>query len=95
MTGSASRSVTRCEIDAVGRAGRRQMMSARGALQPEGFRYAPENGLRPSFRRGGPFDEVLPSLVITRRQTDAEGWFTQVKFASLASPYSMPWRGRG
>ena len=68
-------------------------MSARGALQPEGFRYAPENGLRPSFRRGGPFDEVLPSLILARRQTVAEGRLFQVNFARLAHPACLPGRG--
>jgi len=94
MIGSASRTVTRRDIDAVGRAGRRPMATA-CASRTEGVRYAPEHGARISFRRGGTFDEVLPSHVLARRQTDAEGWFPQAKFASLALPACLPGRSEG
>ena len=93
MIGSASRTVTRRDIDAVGRAGRRPMVRA-CASRTEGFRYAPEHRAWTSFRRGGPFDEVLPSLVLARLQAEAEDWFLQAKCASLALPACLP-GGRG
>ncbi len=94
MIGFASRTVTRRDIDGVSQAGRRLMVRA-CASRTEGFRYALEHGARTSFRRGGPFDEALPSHVLARRQAEAEGWFAQAKCARLAPPACLPGRGEG
>jgi hypothetical protein len=56
MIGYASRTGTHRNLDALRRAGWRLMVSARGSLRPEGFRYALDNGAWTAFQRGEPFD---------------------------------------
>lgn len=58
MVAYASRTGTRRNLDALRHAGWRLMVSARGALRTEGFRYALDNGAWTSFQRGEPFDEI-------------------------------------
>lgn len=58
MIGYASRTGTRRNLDALGAAGWRLMVSARGALRTEGFPYALDNGAWTSFQRNEPFDSV-------------------------------------
>lgn len=52
----ASRTGTRRNLAALRRAGWRLMVSARGPLRSEGFRYALDNGAWTAFQRGEPFD---------------------------------------
>lgn len=54
--GYASRTGTRRNLAALRAAGWRILVSARGALRPEGFRYALDNGAWTAFQRGEPFD---------------------------------------
>jgi len=56
MIAYASRTGTRRNLDALRRAGWRLMVSARGSLRPECFRYALDNGAWTAFQRGEPFD---------------------------------------
>ncbi len=56
MIGYASRTGTRRNLDALRRAGWRLMVSAKGPLRPERFRYALDNGAWTAFQRGEPFD---------------------------------------
>ena len=56
MIGYASRTGTRRNLDALRRAGWRLMVSAKGPLRPERFRYALDNGAWTSFQRGAAFD---------------------------------------
>lgn len=56
MIGYASRTGTRRNLDALRAAGWRLMVSARGVLRTEGFRYALDNGAWTSHQRGEPFD---------------------------------------
>lgn len=52
----ASRTGTRRNLAALRAAGWRLMVSARGALRPEGFAYALDNGAWTAFQRREPFD---------------------------------------
>lgn len=56
MIAYASRTGTRRNLDALRRAGWRLLVSARGELRTEGFRYALDNGAWTSYQRGEPFD---------------------------------------
>lgn len=56
MIGYASRTGTRRNLDALRRAGWRLMVSAKGPLRPERFRYALDNGAWTAFLRGEAFD---------------------------------------
>lgn len=58
MIAYASRTGTRRNLDALRTAGWRLMVSARGVLRTEGFRYALDNGAWTSFQRGEAFHEV-------------------------------------
>ncbi len=58
MLAYASRTGTRRNLDALRAAGWRLMVSARGVLRTEGFRYALDNGAWTSFQRKEPFDEA-------------------------------------
>lgn len=57
MIAYASRTGTRRNLAALRRAGWRLMVSARGVLRTEGFRYAIDNGAWTSFKRGEPWDQ--------------------------------------
>lgn len=52
----ASRTGTRRNLDGLRAAGWRLMVSARGVLRSEGFRYALDNGAWTAFQRGESFD---------------------------------------
>lgn len=56
MIGYASRTGTRRNLDALRRAGWRLLVSARGVLRTEGFRYALDNGAWTAHQRGEDFD---------------------------------------
>ncbi len=56
MIGYASRTGTRRNLDVLRRAGWRLMVSARGPLRTERFRYALDNGAWTAFQQGKPFD---------------------------------------
>lgn len=72
MIAYASRTGTRRNLDALRRAGWRLMVSARGALRTEGFRYALDNGAWTSFQRGEPFDEAAFERAVARLGADAD-----------------------
>ena len=52
----ASRTGTRRNLDALRKAGWRLLVSARGVLRTEGFRYALDNGAWTAHENGEPFD---------------------------------------
>lgn len=56
MIAYASRTGTRRNLAALRKAGWRLLVSATGALRPEGFRYALDNGAWTAHQRGEPFD---------------------------------------
>lgn len=56
MIAYASRTGTRRNLDALRGAGWRLLVSARGVLRPEGFRYALDNGAWTAHQEGLPFD---------------------------------------
>lgn len=56
MIAYASRTGTRRNLDALRAAGWRLLVSARGVLRSEGFRYAIDNGAWTAHQRGEPFD---------------------------------------
>ena len=58
MIAYASRTGTRRNLDALRTAGWRLMISARGVLRTEGFRYALDNGAWTSFQRGESFHDA-------------------------------------
>lgn len=72
MIAYASRTGTRRNLDALRRAGWRLMVSARGALRTEGFRYALDNGAWTAFQRGEPFDEAAFERAVARLGADAD-----------------------
>ncbi len=55
--GYASRTGTRRNLSALRAAGWRLMVSARGVLRSEGFRYALDNGAWTAYQKGQPFDQ--------------------------------------
>jgi hypothetical protein len=65
VIGYASRTGTRRNLDALRRAGWRLMVSARGPLRPERFRYALDNGAWAAFLRGEPFDVAAFEKAVT------------------------------
>lgn len=56
MIAYASRTGTKRNLAALAREGWRLMVSARGVLRTEGFRYSLDNGAWTAFQRGEPFD---------------------------------------
>lgn len=56
MIAYASRTGTRRNLDGLRRAGWRLVVSARGVLRHEGFRYGLDNGAWTAFQTGQPFD---------------------------------------
>lgn len=66
MVGYASRTGTRRNLAALRAAGWRLMISARGPLRTEGFRYALDNGAWTSFQRGEPFHAAAFELALAR-----------------------------
>lgn len=72
MIAYASRTGTRRNLAALHAAGWRLMISARGALRTEGFRYALDNGAWTSFQRGEPFRAAAFELALLRVGADAD-----------------------
>jgi hypothetical protein len=66
MIAYASRTGTRRNLAALRAAGWRLMVSARGVLRTEGFRYALDNGAWTSFQRGEPFHAAAFERAVTR-----------------------------
>lgn len=72
MIAYASRTGTRRNLDALRSAGWRLLVSARGVLRTEGFRYALDNGAWTSFQRGEPFDATAFEKAVARLGADAD-----------------------
>ncbi len=96
MIAYASRTGTRRNLDALRRAGWRLMVSARGALRTEGFRYALDNGAWTSFQRGEPFDEAAFERAVALLGADAD-WIAvpDIVMGGMASlKFSRMWLAR-
>lgn len=96
MIAYASRTGTRRNLDALRRAGWRLMVSARGALRTEGFRYALDNGAWTAFQRGESFDEAAFERAIARLGADAD-WIVvpDIVMGGMASlKFSRSWLAR-
>lgn len=65
MIAYASRTGTRRNLAALRAAGWRLLVSARGVLRHEGFRYALDNGAWTAFQRGEPFDVAAFERAVT------------------------------
>jgi len=72
MVAYASRTGTRRNLAALRAAGWRLMMSARGPLRTEGFRYALDNGAWTSFQRGEPFHAAAFERALARLGAGAD-----------------------
>lgn len=96
MIAYASRTGTRRNLAALAAAGWRLMVSARGTLRTEGFRYALDNGAWTSFQRGEPFDAGAFERPVARLGADAD-WIVvpDIVMGGLASlRFSRLWLGR-
>lgn len=96
MIAYASRTGTRRNLDALRRAGWRLMVSARGALRTEGFRYALDNGAWTSFQRGEPFNEAAFERALSRLGAEAD-WIVvpDIVMGGMASlKFSRMWLAR-
>jgi len=96
MIAYASRTGTRRNLAALRAAGWRLMVSARGALRTEGFRYALDNGAWTSFQRGEPFDAATFKRAVARLGPDAD-WIVapDIVMGGLASlRFSRQWLHR-
>lgn len=72
MIAYASRTGTRRNLAALRDAGWRLMVSARGVLRSEGFRYALDNGAWTAFNRGEPFDVPAFERAVTLLGANAD-----------------------
>lgn len=72
MIAYASRTGTKRNLDALHQAGWHLLVSAAGALRPEGFPYALDNGAWSAFQQHRPFDEAQFALALARLGADAE-----------------------
>ncbi len=68
----ASRTGTRRNLDELSRYGWRLLVSARGVLRHEGFRYALDNGAWTSFQRREPFDVAAFARAVDALGADAD-----------------------
>ncbi|QKR98273.1 hypothetical protein F9288_00345 [Sphingomonas sp. CL5.1] len=96
MLAYASRTGTRRNLAALRAAGWRLMISARGALRTEGFRYALDNGAWTAFQRGEPFDTAAFERAVARLGPDAD-WIVvpDIVMGGLASlRFSRRWLHR-
>lgn len=96
MIAYASRTGTRRNLAALRAAGWRLMVSARGTLRTEGFRYALDNGAWTSFQRGEPFDAGAFERAVGRLGPDAD-WIVvpDIVMGGLASlRFSRLWLNR-
>ena len=96
MIAYASRTGTRRNLDALRAAGWRLMVSARGVLRTEGFRYALDNGAWTSFQRSEPFHVPAFERAVARLGADAD-WIVvpDIVMGGLASlQFSRDWLDR-
>lgn len=96
MVAYASRTGTRRNLAALRAAGWRLMISARGGLRTEGFRYALDNGAWTAFQRGEPFDAAAFERAVARLGPDAD-WIVapDIVMGGLASlRFSRQWLHR-
>lgn len=96
MIAYASRTGTRRNLDALRRAGWRLMVSARGVLRTEGFRYALDNGAWTSFQRREPFHEAAFERAVSQLGPGAD-WIVvpDIVMGGLASlKFSRTWLNR-
>jgi hypothetical protein len=68
----ASRTGTRRNLEEISRCGWRLLVSARGVLRNEGFRYALDNGAWTAFQRGEPFDVQAFDKAVQLLGSDAD-----------------------
>lgn len=68
----ASRTGTKVNLDEIGRCGWRLLVSARGVLRTEGFRYALDNGAWTAFQKKEPFDASAFVKAIDKLGADAD-----------------------
>lgn len=93
MIGYAARTGTRRNLDALRRAGWRLMVSARGPLRPERFRYALDNGAWTAFQQGELFDVPAFERAVTLLGPGAD-WIVlpDIVAGGLASlRFSLDW----
>lgn len=96
MLGYASRTGTRRNLAALRAAGWRLMLSARGPLRTEGFRYALDNGAWTSFQRGEPFHAAAFEHALARVGADAD-WIVLPDIVMGGVPslrFSRTWLGK-
>ncbi len=96
MIAYASRTGTRRNLDALRGAGWRLMVSARGVLRTEGFRYALDNGAWTSFQRREPFHEAAFERALAQLGPGAD-WIVvpDIVMGGLASlKFSRMWLDR-
>lgn len=72
VIGYASRTGTRRNLAALRGRDWRLLVSARGVLRHEGFRYALDNGAWTAFQRREPFDERAFQVAVDRLGADAD-----------------------
>ena len=72
MIAYASRTGTRRNLDGLRAAGWRLMVSARGALRPEGFPYALDNGAWTAFQKKEPFNVPAFEKALVKLGADAD-----------------------
>jgi len=68
----ASRTGTKINLEELHRTGWRLLVSARGVMRTEGFRYAIDNGAWTSFTKGQPFDFKAFEKVVSLLGDDAD-----------------------
>ena len=96
MIAYASRTGTRRTLSALRQAGWRLLVSARGVLRSEGFRYALDNGAWTAHQRGEPFDVAAFERAVAWGACDAD-WLIlpDVVAGGVASlRYSLEWAPR-
>lgn len=76
MIGYASRTGTKRNLDALRAADWRLLVSAKGKLRTEGFRYGLDNGAWTAFSKGQPFDE--PAFVRALRELGRDADWTVI-----------------
>lgn len=96
MIAYASRTGTRRNLDALRASGWRLMISARGVLRTEGFRYALDNGAWTSFQRGEAFHDAAFERAIALLGPGAD-WIVlpDIVMGGVASlEFSLRWLDR-
>jgi hypothetical protein len=96
VIGYASRTGTRRNLAGLRDRGWRLLVSARGVLRHEGFRYALDNGAWTAHQRGEPFDEGAFTVALDKLAAGAD-WTVvpDIVAGGLASlAYSLAWLDR-